>query len=308
MFSLSRLSDSPLQQMRFIQSNAIAMSNYLKIGDRRLDGDQIISALVRYKLLETMVGQILLDDALQHVPLTKQELFYALFGNTDVPVPDDFDGFIRQWCELKGVTLDYFKSVVLRELQIQKFKQLQFAGQVESEFLRCKADLDQVEYSLLQLTNLPLAQELYFQLRDDGADFAQLAEQYSLERERFSSGRVGPVPLSTLPIDVAMLFRSEQIGTVYGPIPVADSFWVVRLEQFTAARLTDATRADLINRLYHQWLQAQIREMSQTPGTIAVQANAVQANAIQSSTIQSSTTQSSEMPSNLAERLPAAAH
>lgn len=262
------------------------MSNYLKIGDRLLDGDQIISALIQYKLLETMVGQILLDDALQDVPLSKQELFYTLFGNTEVPVPDDFDGFISQWCQLKEVTLDYFKSVILRELQVQKFKQLRFASQVESEFLRRKADLDQVEYSLIQLTNLSLAQELYFQLRDDGADFAQLAHQYSLGHERLTHGRVGPVPLSTLPTDVAMLFHSEQVGVVYGPVPVAGSFWVVRLEQFTAARLTEATRADLINRLYNQWLQTQIRAMTNTPGTIAVQTDAVQTDMVQSNGVE----------------------
>ena len=268
------------------------MSNCLKIGDYLLDGDQIISALVRYKLLETMVGQILLDEAIQEVPLSKQELFDTLFGATDTPLPDDFESFINQWCQIKGVTLDYFKTVVLRELQVQKFKQLRFAGQVESEFLRIKSELDQVEYSLIQLTHLPQAQELYFQLRDDGADFAQLAHQYSLGAERLTGGRVGPLPLSTLPIEVAALFRSEQTGTVYGPIPVADGFWVVRLEQFTAARLTETTRVDLINRLYNQWLQKQIKAMTEKPGTIAVLSDAVLAEAV---------------PSNAVERLPVAA-
>ncbi|XGV97368.1 MAG: peptidylprolyl isomerase [Leptolyngbya sp. BL-A-14] len=269
------------------------MGNYLKIGDYLLNGDQIITALFRYKLLEPMVGQILLDEAIKDVPLTKQELFYTLFGATEAPLPDDFEGFIHQWCQLKGVTIDYFNSVVLRELQVQKFKQLQFASQVESEFLRLKSELDQVEYSLIQLTNLSLAQELYFQIRDDGADFASLAQQYSLGKERLTDGLIGPVPLSSLPFEVAALFRTEQVGMVYGPIPVADSFWIVRLEQFTAARLTEATRADLINRLYNQWLQAQVRTMTATPGTIAIQTEATQVTAT---------------AANMMERLPAAAN
>lgn len=268
------------------------MSNCLKIGDYLLNGDQVISALVRYKLLEPMVGQLLLDAIIKDIPLSKQELFCTLFGTTEAPLPEDFEGFIHQWCQLKGVTLDYFNSVVLRELQVQKFKQLQFASQVESEFLRTKSDLDQVEYSLIQLTNLSLAQELYFQLRDDGADFGSLAQQYSLGNERLADGWVGPVSLSTLPIEVATLFRTEQVGMVYGPIPIADSFWIVRLEQFTAARLTEATRADLINRLYNQWLQAQVRTMTATPGTIAIQADIAQV----------------DVAASVMERLPAAAN
>ncbi|EKQ69970.1 parvulin-like peptidyl-prolyl isomerase [Leptolyngbyaceae cyanobacterium JSC-12] len=246
------------------------MSNCLKIGHRWLDGDQIISALVRYKLLEPLVGQLLLDDVIQEFPLTKEELFPILTGEADAPIPDDFESFVKQWCHYKGVTLEYFKAVMLRELQLEKFKQLQFGERVESEFLRIKSDLDQVEYSLIQLRDLVLAQELYFQLRDDEACFAELAQYYSLGPERETGGWIGPVPLSTLPVEVASLFRNEHVGTVYGPIPVADSFWVVRLERFTAARLTEATRTQIIHRLYSQWLQTQIRTATKTPGMIAV--------------------------------------
>lgn len=252
------------------------MSNCLKIGDRLLDGDQIISALVQYKLLETLVGQVLLDEAIKNIALSKQELFQILIGTTDAPIPEDFDSFVRQWCQHQGVALDYFKAVMLRDFRVQKFKQLRFANQLESKFLHLKADLDQVEYSVIQVLDLSLAQELYFQLRDDGADFAQLAQTHSLGRQRQDGSWVGPVPLSTLPTEIAALFRSEQIGTVYGPVPVVDDFWVVRLERFTATRLTAATRVSLIDRLYNEWLQAQIAATIGTPGMIGVQSNAMQ--------------------------------
>jgi hypothetical protein len=250
------------------------MTNCLKIGHRLLDGDQIISALVQYKLLETLVGQLLLDEALKEMPFSKQELLHTLTGGTDIPVPENFDLFISQWCQRQGFTPEYFKAVVVRELRIQKFKQLRFANQVESEFLRIKTDLDQVEYSLIQLTDLALAQEVYFQLRDDGAEFARLAQRYSLGSERQTGGWIGPISLSALPIEIATLFRNQQTGIVYGPVPVADIFWIVRLEQFTAARLTEATRTMLINRLYNQWLQTQVKVVTGTPGAIAVQPNA----------------------------------
>lgn len=248
------------------------MSTCLKIGNRLLTGDQIISALVRYKLLEPLVGQVLLDEVIEEVPLSKQELFYALVGATDTPIPDDFDGFLTQWCQYKGVTPDYFNAVVLRELRVKKFKQLYFAEKVESEFLRTKSDFDQVEFSLIQLTDLSLAQELYFQLRDDNADFAQLAQHYSLGNERLSGGLVGPMPMSNLPFEVATLFRSGQPGAVYGPVPIADCFWIVRLERLINARLTETTRTDIMNRLYDRWLQSQVKGLIATPGTIAVQA------------------------------------
>jgi parvulin-like peptidyl-prolyl isomerase len=252
------------------------MSSGLKIGNRLLDGEQIVAALVQYQLLDSLVGQILLDSTLNQISLSQQEVFYYLVGETDQPIPENFDSFLMQWCQWKGVTPNYFNTVILRELRLQKFKQIQFADQVESEFLRNKSNLDQVEFSLIRLTDLALAQELYFQIRDDGADFTQLAQQHSQGSERETGGWVGPVSLSTLPEAVSTLFKSDQAGTVYGPIPVENTFWVVRLEHFIAARLTEATRTHLVNRLYTEWLQAQARAAMNIPGAIAIQTDAVE--------------------------------
>ncbi len=250
------------------------MSSCLKIGNRLLDGDQIIAALVQYKLLEPLVGHLLLDEVFKEVPLLKQEVFYTLVGVTDTPIPDDFESFLTQWCQQKNITLDYFKAVMMREWQLQKFKQLRFADQVESEFLRSKPDLDRVEYSLIQLDDLALAQEVHFQLRDDGVEFAPLAQLYSLGRERHSGGWVGPVALSGLPIEIIHLFRTQPAGVVHAPVSINHRFWVVRLERFIAARLTEETRTTVIDRLYDQWLQTQVQTVVNTPGAIAVQPDA----------------------------------
>ncbi|WP_088893905.1 hypothetical protein [Leptolyngbya ohadii] len=275
------------------------MNTCLKIGNRRLGSDEIIAALVRYKLLEPLIGQILLDDAIQEVTLTEQELLQALAGVSHSSPPDDLGAFVQQWCEQAGVTAEYFQAVVLRELQVQKFKQLYFSDRVVTEFLKVRSELDQVEYSLLQLDDLALAQELYFLLRDDGADFAQLVEQYSsgLEVDRFSNlnysqsdlnhnsdsdlnhnsnysqlkqGWIGPVSLSTLPVEIATLLRQGQPGAIYGPIAIADRFWIVRLENLMLARLTDTTWLQLLNRLFDRWLKAQVQSFLSTPDTVAV--------------------------------------
>ncbi|MGG6264912.1 peptidylprolyl isomerase [Leptolyngbya sp. AN03gr2] len=247
------------------------MSNCLKIGGRLLDSDQMISALVQYKLLEPLVGHLLLDEVFKEVPLLKQEVFHTLTGGADDAIPDNFEQFVAQWCQQRDITLEYFQTVMIREWQLQKFKQIQFATQVESEFLRMKPDLDQVEYSLIQLEDSSLAQELYFQLRDDGIAFSKLAREHSLGDEKQSEGWVGPVPFSTLPIDIAALFRHQRAGVVYPPVRIGDRCWIVRLERLIAARLTHATRTQVIERLYNRWLQTQIQQVMNTPGAIAVQ-------------------------------------
>jgi hypothetical protein len=239
----------------------------LKIGDRQLNSDQIVSALVQYKLLEPLVGQVLLDEVIEKVPITEPELFRAL-GGAEAELPEDFNEFVAQWCERMAIAPAYFKGVILRELRVEKFKQMQFAHQVEAEFLRMKPEFDQVEFCLLQLSDLPLAQELYFHLRDDGGDFEQLARLYGSGR---TCGRVGPVALSGLPTEVVSLLRSGQEGVICAPIKVGECFWIIRLEKLIAASLTEAVRDKLMNGLYDRWLRAQISTLMSQPGAIQMQ-------------------------------------
>ena len=246
------------------------MSSSLRIGDRLFNSEQLISALVQYKLLDPLVGQVVLDKAIQPIGLSVEEIFYSLNGSTDSPIPENINEFLTQWCQKQEVTLSYLENVLLRDLRIEKFKQVQFAGQVEAEFLRVKSEFDQVEYSLMQLDDLALATELYFQLRDDAADFAQMAQRYALGEERYTSGWLGLVPFSSLPVEVATLFRQVEVGTICEPITIAERVYIVRLERLIPARLTEATQAQLINRMHKQWLQSQVKALIATPNAIEV--------------------------------------
>ena len=67
---------------------------------------------------------------------------------------------------------------------------------VESRFIDCKLELDQAVYSLICVCDSDLVAELYQQIRDGEADFAQLASIYSDGQERFCHGLVGPVPVA----------------------------------------------------------------------------------------------------------------
>ena len=246
------------------------MSSSLRIGDRLFNSEQLISALVQYKLLDPLVGQVILDKAIQPIGLSVEEIFYSLNGSADSPIPENINEFLTQWCQKQQVTLSYLENVLLRDLRIEKFKQVQFAGQVEAEFLRVKSEFDQVEYSLMQLDDLALATELYFQLRDDAADFAQMAQRYALGEERYTGGWLGLMPFSSLPVEVATIFRQVEVGTICEPITIADRVYIVRLERLIPARLTESTQAQLINRMHKQWLQSQVKALIATPNAIEV--------------------------------------
>ena len=140
----------------------------------------------------------------------------------------------------------------LRELQ-----QHWFGTAATSLFLQRRADLDQVVFSLLQLHDAELAQELYFRLQAAEADFPQLAH-HSSGPEREQGARLGPINMGQLSPLVAELLRRARPGEVLPPLEVEDGqILLLRLDLLMPARQSTASQHELEQELYNTWLDAE---------------------------------------------------
>jgi len=244
------------------------MSACLKIGNIELTGEQIVSALARYKLLDAFLGNVLLDSMLDSIPLNEEEVFYALTGLPPNQKPDNFQSFLATWLEERQLPEAYIHWRICRELKLEKLKRAKFDKQVESEFLRRKSEFDMVEFSLIQTRNGTLAQELFFQIRDGESTFADLATKFSEGTERKTRGVVGPIKLSALPDSVSQLLRQKKPKTVLDPMKIGERFWVVRVENFCEARLTDDVCAEIRESLFSNWLKTSVQRMMEDPDKV----------------------------------------
>lgn len=243
------------------------MAACLKIGNLVFTCEQLIAAMARYRLLEQLVGEVILDSALSSIALTEEEVFQRLGGGAQPP--SDFSEFISSWLQQNQVTLVYLQQVVLRDLRIEKLKLNYFDAQVESEFLRRKSEFDQVEFLRIQTSNRVLAQELYFQIRDDSVEMSQLAQQYSEGSERHTNGWIGPMKMSELPMPIQTVFATRS-RKVQRPIEIDGKFWIVRLEQFYPAQLTHQVRTDLREQMYSRWAKSKTKAVMNDPDVVQV--------------------------------------
>ena len=149
----------------------------------------------------------------------------------------------------------------LRELQ-----QHWFGPAATSLFLKRRAGLDQVVFSLLQLHDAELAQELYFRLQAGEADFPQLAH-HSNGPERDQGGRLGPLHLAQLSPLVTELLRRARPGEVLPPLELDDGqILLLRLDLLMPARQSEAIQSQLEQELYTSWLEGeQQRLLAETP-------------------------------------------
>ena len=80
---------------------------------------------------------------------------------------------------------------VLFPLKERKYSIDHFSAKANSHFLKRKANLDLVTYSLLRVQDSGLATELYLRLQDNEASFPDLVLQYSSGPEKQSRGWSG---------------------------------------------------------------------------------------------------------------------
>jgi parvulin-like peptidyl-prolyl isomerase len=245
------------------------MNACLRIGSLEFTGDQLVASMAKFQLLETFVGQVILDSVLQSISLTESEVFQALGGGDGSQTPPNFSAFVNDWLQSRQLSLAYFQQVVLRQLRLEKLKRDRFDGYIESEFLRRKAEFDQVEFSLIRTSNRILAQELYFQIRDDRADVGALAQQYSEGTERHTKGIMGPMKLAELPSAIRTIFNARTRG-VQQPISIDSKYWIVRLEQFYPAHMTLQVRNEIREYLFNGWLKAKAKAFMSDPEKVQV--------------------------------------
>lgn len=241
----------------------------LNFDDIMITGDQALRQLIQYELLDTFLENLALDRELP--PLTEAEVFEWIIGVPAAQMPDDFKAHqaLSQWAHQHQLAAHQVE-ILLRRQRIEKIKQLQIDPQIEPAFLQHKARFEQVIFSRIQVASSAVAEELLFQIRDDGVEFATVAARYSeLIHDRSVGGRIGPVRVATLPPQVAQVLQTSTVGQVHTIVfseGTDDQVWIVRLEQLIDAHLTGAVRSEIREWLFSGWVKSLVQNK---PVTIA---------------------------------------
>ena len=125
-----------------------------------------------------------------------------------------------------------------------------FESKTEEYFQKRKIGLNQYVYSLIQIKDQNLAQEIYLSLDSNESEFSTLASKYSLGSEKYKNGIVGPIPLSQLNLKIQNIFKSSEKGIINEPIEL-NGFWIIlRIEEILYAEFNDQMKKLLSNELF----------------------------------------------------------
>jgi len=161
----------------------------------------------------------------------------------------------------RGITLqDVVEDVTFKRLEYLLSVHVT-AGKIESYFMQNKLDFDMADVCWIFVKDEDVAEELFLQISEDGADFYALARRYSSdEATRASSGYLGRLRRKQLPKGIASRVFASDIEKIVGPEKVVGGYALYMLQNFYPAKLNTRVQKEIRKRLFNQWLQRELRQ------------------------------------------------
>tara|TARA_B100000965_G_C19531266_1_gene731239 strand:+ start:618 stop:1352 length:735 start_codon:yes stop_codon:yes gene_type:complete len=222
---------------------------------------KVINLLRKNQQLEQLIRIELVKDILRKVKLDKnvEEILMNKFRK-NLKLEDDED--FKKWLSENPFDLEDVKDTAFYKRRFNIFCQENFAHKIDSRFLDRKKDLDMVVYSLMRISDLFKAKELFYRASEEEEDFGALAAIHSEGMEKKTRGIVGPIFLEKSHPALTKLLRSSKPGQIQAPIPIEKHFVIIRVESLDAAKLDDNMRENMVEELFNEWINSQVDELS----------------------------------------------
>ncbi|MBF2063766.1 MAG: peptidylprolyl isomerase [Calothrix sp. C42_A2020_038] len=225
---------------------------------RKLSGDEVIPLLKQYGMMSQLVREVVIDCGISSIELSQDEIF-AIYKQFYQDQQLNSDADLEAWLNARKISRQQLEYGVTRGTKLEKFKRATWGSKLESYFIQRKPKLDRVVYSLLRINDIGIAQELYFRIQEGEQTFQELASKYSQGAEAETGGLLGPVELATPHPALANLLATSQPGQLLPPTRLGEWFIILRLEKLIPAKLDEPTQQRLLNELFENWLQNQVK-------------------------------------------------
>ena len=212
-----------------------------RVPNTAIGADRIVYYLSRSELVISYLQQLIIDETLADWAKTPE----YVAPSEDLPP------------QQRG-------AVLLHQYQRAKWGHL-----LKTHFLKSKTQLDRVLFSLVQVADLSLAQELYYQIGEQKHSFHQTARIYSQHSTASRGGTVGLIGLTQLsPLIQHHLtgVAAKQLSQLFR---LDDDYLFLRVERWLPAEFNEQTEQLLLDQLFGQWLQQEIRTRLDNPQSIS---------------------------------------
>jgi hypothetical protein len=205
-----------------------------------IDPDSTINHLTRSILLPSYLRAVIIDETLA--------AWQQSLANRSFAVDRD------SYPKIDNLT----NSGDARAELLKQYKRAEWGHLIGSRFLQRKSQLDRVLFSVIQVADLNMAQELYLRIHEQDRSFTHLATEYSKHLTAQRGGCVGPISgteLHPLLYQHLIGLKPKQLSPIF---ELHDRYTFLRLDRWLPAQFDLAMEERFLDELFEQWLQQQI--------------------------------------------------
>jgi parvulin-like peptidyl-prolyl isomerase len=232
----------------------------IRIGTEHFSAVGLFNKLQTHQLLPQLCREIIVDQSLSTLTLTPEEVNQGrqtVYQIHQIQADSDREA----WMQQRGMTPERFEQWIQRQILLETFKRRRWGSEASSYFLKRKEGLDRAIYTLIRHSDRAVIQELFFRIQTNEDTMSNLSAQYSQGAEQQTYGLVGPVELGRVHPRVAQQLRKVKPGQVSFPLQLENWFVILRLETWLPAQYDFYTEQRLLDELFQQWLEQQLRQV-----------------------------------------------
>jgi parvulin-like peptidyl-prolyl isomerase len=242
-----------------------SMNLALQIGDSQIPCDRVLQKLYDAQLLPQLLREMVIDELIERVA--------GEYQIDLTPTPAEFERLSEQVSEIapfQGMNAVQIEAITLRTLKLHKFKQAGWGHKVSSYYQTVQHQLYRVSYSILQVEDGLLAQEIFFRIQSGEQSFAELAVQYSQDASAKKGGLVGPILSRELPPAIGQVLQKLSPGELSPLFQLDRNYGFIRLNDVVPPQLDENMHQVLLDELFESWIQAQIAAEVGANGEISI--------------------------------------
>jgi len=210
---------------------------------------------------ELILDKIIENEANPNLKEEDEEIIKGYLKIKNIFTQED----LAKW--MKNENLDN-KSLLTRAKRHSKWVKIcekKFKNQAATRFLKDKAKLDQVSYSMIWIEDEALANEVFVRIKEEECTVDEAILMSTNPPQGLKIGRVGPIEFRKLPDALAELLRISQPKQVWPPIKIENGWAIIKNEKIWPAVFNREEKNKIVLEIGEEWISEEIRKANTKP-------------------------------------------
>ena len=212
---------------------------------------------IRWGIEGSIKREIIIDrliDEEKESELPEEELIQRYLKNNSINTQEE----LARWMLKENLDKSSLLARAQRHAKWITICEKKYKNQAATIFLKNKAKLDKVSYSMIWIEDEALANEVFVRIKEGECSIDDAILMSTNPPQGLAIGRVGPVKLLELPDALAELLRISQPKQVWPPIKVEKGWAIVKNEKLWPAVFNKEEKSKLLIELGEQWIAEEI--------------------------------------------------